>query len=196
MLYSPSLLVLETGVGRAAVTAALDWLLPTRPRFVLYAGFAGALDPALAVGDVLLADTIVDETRQEWPATWPASAPPSVRGGRLLTTAGLVATVDDKQRLGTQYGAIAVDMEAAFAAAVCADQEIPFGCIRAISDAADAPLSPALLSLLTGGRVSATRVFGAVIRKPTLVRELLRLGRDTRLAARRLAECLNEISKL
>src|SRR6516165_7528258 len=49
-------LIMETGVGRAAVGAALDWLFagPQRPQFVLYAGFAGALAPDLHVGQVVV----------------------------------------------------------------------------------------------------------------------------------------------
>lgn len=187
-----SLLVLETGIGRGAVENALGWVFaqPVRPAFILYAGFAGALDPALHVGDVLLADAVVDETGREWPATWPASfsaAPPSLRRGRLLTAAQLVTSPTEKQRLGANHHAHAVDMEAAYAADRCAQIAVPFGCMRAISDAANTAVSPALVALLSGGRVSAPRVLAALFRAPTLLGELWRLGRDTRFAARQLA---------
>jgi adenosylhomocysteine nucleosidase len=188
------LLVLETGIGRGAVENALDWVFAqaVRPAFILYAGFAGALDPALHVGDVLLADAVVDETGREWPATWPTppGAARCLRRGRLLTTAQLVASPSEKQRLRTRHHAHAVDMEAAYAADCCARQAVPFGCMRAISDAADTAVSPALVALLSGGRVSAPRVLAALLRAPTLVAELWRLGRDTRLAARQLAATL------
>jgi adenosylhomocysteine nucleosidase len=191
-----ALLVLETGVGRGAVENALDWVFaqPERPAFVLYAGFAGALDPALHVGDVLLADAVVDETGREWPATWPPSFSaglPFLRRGRLLTSTQLVTSPGEKQRLGTRHHAHAVDMESAFAANRCARQTVPFGCVRAISDAAETAVSPALVSLLSGGHVSVPRVFAALGRAPTMLGELWRLGRDTRLCARQLAASLH-----
>jgi nucleoside phosphorylase len=197
-LVGQPLLVLETGIGRCAVEAALAWLLAQAmpPRFILYAGFGGALDDALRVGDVLLADEIVDERGRRWATRWPgpaAAAPPWIRRGRLLTTAELVATAEAKQRLGARHRAQAVDMEAAHVAERCAERNIPFGCVRAISDAVDVPLSPSLVALLSGGRVSLPRVFAALIRKPMLIPEFLRLGRDTRHAALQLAAALREM---
>src|SRR6516162_9664899 len=61
-----TVLVLETGVGTGRARAALDWLLARpalanvvyRPRLVLSAGFCGALDEQLRVGDVLLATEV------------------------------------------------------------------------------------------------------------------------------------------
>jgi adenosylhomocysteine nucleosidase len=197
-LAGQSLLVLETGIGRSAVEATLAWILGESidPRFILYAGFGGALNASLGVGDVLLADEVVDEAGGLWQTLWPGSAiavPPWIRRGRLLTTAYLVATAEEKQRLGARHRAHAVDMEAAYVANICAERKIPFGCVRAISDAVDVPLSQALVALMSGGHVSLPRVFAALIRRPTLLPELLRLGRDTRRAATQLAAALREL---
>jgi adenosylhomocysteine nucleosidase len=186
------LLLIETGVGRAAVDAVLDWVLEgsRRPALVLYAGFAGALDSTLEIGDVLVADEIVDTADGRWQATWPGALS-ALRRGRLLTTSQLVATPEEKRRLGALHQALAVDMEAAHAAARCVAHRVPFACVRAISDRADAALSPALVSMLSRGRVAPLRVVAALIRRPLLIGELWRLGRDTRLAARRLSEALH-----
>jgi hypothetical protein len=89
-----------------------------------------------------------------------------------------------------------VDMEAAFAADRCARQTVPFGCVRAISDAAETAVSPALVALLSGGRVSVPRVLAALCRAPTLLGELWRLGHDTRLAARQLAASVRALVAL
>jgi adenosylhomocysteine nucleosidase len=197
-LAGQSLRVLETGIGRSAVDAALDWILGEAmpPRFLVYAGFAGALDASLRVGDVLLADEVVDEAGRRWSRFWPAAAvgiPPWIRRGRLLTTVHLVATPEAKQRLGAHHHAHAADMEAAYVAQRCAEHNIPFGCVRAVSDAIDVPLSPSLVALLSGGRVSLPRLTAALVRKPTLLPELLRLGRDSRRAARQLAAAMHEL---
>jgi adenosylhomocysteine nucleosidase len=184
--------VLETGVGRDAVQATLDRLFDhdVVPPFVVYAGFAGGLDPALRIGDVLLADTILDESGRSWPATWPSDST-GIRRGRLLTTERLLGSVADKQRLREIHQAEAVDMEAAFVAARCAERHVPFGCVRAISDTADTPLSPALVGLLSGGVLSPWRASLAAARHPALLGEFWRLARDTRWAAHQLASALH-----
>jgi hypothetical protein len=87
-------------------------------------------------------------------------------------------------------------MESAIVARCCSRRGVPFGCVRAISDRADMPLSPRLVALLSGRSVSPLRVMAAVMRTPRLVGELWRLGRDTRVAARQLGTALGELLTL
>jgi adenosylhomocysteine nucleosidase len=187
---------METGVGRRAVTAALDWLLTAvpQPRCIVYAGFAGALHPALRVGDVMVADEIIDPTGRVWQTTWPLASRPGIRRGRLFTAHRLVAEPDEKRHLADRYGADAVEMEAAHAAAQCAAHAVPFSCVRAISDTVDTALAPALVALLGGGRVSLRRLVLGLARQPTLLPQLCRLGRDTRMAAFQLSLALQAIA--
>jgi adenosylhomocysteine nucleosidase len=188
-----SFVLMETGVGRAAVAAALDWLLTTvpRPRWLLYAGFGGALDPALRIGDALIADSVIDGLGRSWSSGIPDHAWPGVKHGRLFTSDRLVGAPEDKLRLGSQFDARMVDMEAVHVAARCAQAAIPFGCVRAISDTVDTALSPALVAMLAGERVSPVRLARAIAHRPALVLELWRLGRDTRVAAGQLARVLD-----
>ena len=72
----------------------------------------------------------------------------------------MLAKVEDKRRLGTLHQAGAVDMEAATVARWCHRAQIPFGCVRAISDEAATELSPRLESLLSGEKVSWLQVGG------------------------------------
>ena len=127
-----------------------------------------------------------------WLATWPPGTGPYPRG-RLLTVASLVGRPEEKRRLGERSGAVAVDMESAAVARLCHAAGVPFGCLRVISDDVDAPLSEALLGVLGAGRVQPGRLTAAVLRRPALIAELLRLGAHTRLAARRLAAGLEEL---
>lgn len=190
-----SFVLLETGVGGAAVKSAFDWLLAAvpHPRWVVYAGFAGALDPALRIGDVLLADPVTDADARCWQTSLPVPLCSGVQSGRLFTADRLVGAADDKRRLASAHGACMVDMEAAHAAARCAAAAIPFFSLRAISDTADTSLSPALSAILVGGRVSTTGVVRALCCAPSLLPELCRLGRDTRIAARQLATALDAL---
>jgi nucleoside phosphorylase len=204
-----TVLVLETGLGPGAVEAALTWALsgppfgnvPYRPKLVLSAGFSGALRQGLRVGDLVLATEVADVEGNCWPATWPGELPPGewrppLRRGRLLTVPALVGEPRDKQALGERHDALAADMETAAVARLCHKQGVPFGCLRAISDDWDTPLSPRLVGLLKGGRVAPLRLAGALARQPSLAGELWRLARQTRTAARRLALALGEVLTL
>ena len=197
-----TVLLLETGVGIAAMEAALSWLLsgpvvdgvPFRPTLVLSAGFSGALIPGLRIGDLILADSLCDGDGALATAVTAVPHPTATyRRGRLLTVASLVGRPEEKRLLGERNGAVAVDMESAVVARLCQAAGVPFGCLRVISDEVDAPLSEALLGVLGAGRVRPGRLIAAVLRRPALIAELLRLGAHTRTAARRLAEGLEEL---
>jgi adenosylhomocysteine nucleosidase len=204
-----SVLVLETGVGRQRTEHAATWLLGRpklgnvayRPKLVLSAGFCGALQEGLRVGDVILATEVVDTAGNCWPATWPgelAAGPwrPTLHRGRLVSVPALAATPDEKRSLALDHGAVAVDMEAATLAQWCRRAEVPFGCVRAVSDEAGAALSPRLVSLVSTGRVSPWRLPLAVACSPRLVGELWRLAGHTRLAAEQLGKAVGELLTL
>ncbi len=199
-------LVLETGVGQGHTKTALEWILrpssaqgvPSRPSVILAAGFAGALHEAYSEGDVLVATDVIDPEGNRWPATWPGELPlggdcPPLHRGRLLTMPKLVATPQQKRALAAQYDAVAVDMESAAIARLCQQADVPFGCVRSISDSVHTAISPRLLSLLAGGQVSPLRLLAAFLRSPQLVGDVWRLARSTRGAADQLAKALRAL---
>jgi adenosylhomocysteine nucleosidase len=193
-IRSGRVLMLETGIGQAAASRALEWALGTavRPRLVVSAGFSGALRSTEAVGDLVLATEVVDVEGNNWAATWPEDfrGPPELKKGRLLCVPELISDPSEKQRLAERHQALAVDMESAALARASAQHGIPFAALRCISDDAQTALSPRLAGLLCGARVSAFRLAGAVARRPGILPQLLRLARDTRTAARVLAQAL------
>jgi adenosylhomocysteine nucleosidase len=204
-----TVLVAQTGVGPQPTATALDWLLdrpqlgnvPYRPRVVLSAGFAGALQPGLLVGDLVLATEVVDETGRVWPSTWPVGPlpgrwDPPLRRGRVLTTARIIGDPTQKRALGQKHEALAVDLESATVAERCSRAGVPFGCVRVVSDAVDTALSPRLVALMDGGGVSAWRVVTGVLRSPGLTGELWRLAGHTRYAADQLGKALGELLTL
>jgi adenosylhomocysteine nucleosidase len=204
-----SVLVVETGVGPANVTRVLDWLLatpkfgavPYEPSLLIFAGFAGALTDRLKIGDIVLADEIVDLHGHRWSTTWPPESldgdwTPPLHRGRFVSVDQLSGSAQEKRRLGEQHQALAVEMESAVFAERCARAGLPFACVRAISDEVDTPLSPALTTLLSGGSASPWRLLRALARHPGMLPELLRLGRDTKRASRQLGLALGELLTL
>src|SRR5207253_1642126 len=99
----------------------------------------------------------------------------------------------EKRGLADRTGADAVDMESAAIEGVCAARGVPFRAVRAVSDTVDTALSPELVRLLSGGRVSPWKAAVALAGKPSLLGEFRRLARDTKLAARNLAHALLDL---
>lgn len=195
-------LMLESGVGAESMETALRWCLsgprfcgmPYRPRLLISAGFSGALQPDLRVGDLVLATEVIDPQGNRWSAMPPAAlAGCNIASGRLLTMPELIGDPQEKRRLGRQYEALAVDMESAIAARICQEYSVPFACLRVISDDWQTALSPHLMELLRQGRVSLPRLVARMLRHPQLIGELGRLARQTRRAARNLRESLSAI---
>ncbi len=204
-----SVLALETGIGAKRAGEAVGWLLsrpelekvPFRPKVVIAAGFAGALQESLAVGDVILATEVADEAGDCWATTWPGELPPGewkppLHRGRVVSANTLVATPEAKKRLGQQHYALAVDMESATIARLCSQHGVPFGCVRVISDDAATALSPQLVPLLAHGRVSPLRLAQSIIASPSLAGELWRLAAATHKAGVQLQKALGELLTL
>lgn len=126
---------------------------------------------------------VVDDAGNRWACA-------GTGGGRLLTTAELIAGPDDKRKLGRELGADIVDMESAAVAAACLAAGVPFRSVRVVSDTVDTALAPELVQLFSGGRLSVWKVLRVLVRKPSLLGQFWRLDRDTRLAARNLAAAL------
>jgi hypothetical protein len=101
-----------------------------------------------------------------------------------------------KAELAKMHQAHVVEMEAAIVARACARNEIPFGCVRAVSDCAETSLSPRLVGLLQGGRVSPPRLVVECVRSPRLIGELWRLAGATRHASQQLGKALGELLTL
>jgi nucleoside phosphorylase len=204
-----SVLVLQIGIGPERADKAMSWLMQPakldsvslQPKVILSVGFAGATTDEYHVGDIVLADEVVNEAGEVWPTTWPGDLPPgpwqpALHRGRVLTVAKAIGDPNEKRRLGQAHGAIALDMETATVARWCARHEVPFGAVRAISDEAATTLPSRLLSLLGTGRVSPARVLRATITSPSLLPRLFRLARDTRRAATQLSRALGELLTL
>jgi adenosylhomocysteine nucleosidase len=133
-------LVAHTGIGPAAAektTAAL--LAYRRPRFLISTGFAGGLDPAPRVGDLIVAENFTDAQLRAKCRTLLA-VEPGVFFGPLASRSGAAESELEKSALARQTGALAVDMETAAIAAECQRASVPLLAVRAISDTADQAL--------------------------------------------------------
>jgi len=104
----------------------------------------------------------------------------------------MATTAQDKRRLAG--GALAVEMEAAAIADWAAAVSVPFAAARVILDSAEMPIAPDVAALSTGaGGVSPRRLLGALIRRPSIVRELLAVAAAARTCGRALSDLHREL---
>jgi adenosylhomocysteine nucleosidase len=183
------------GPGRVAAARGGNLLVAGhRPRWLVSAGFAGALSPELSRCDVLLPDEIVEPGGEIIRVDVGVNTDPggaAVRSGRLVTMDAIVRTAAEKAALRESSGAICVDMETSAVARLAAERGLRFLGARVISDDAGADLPPEILSIVgpTGGyRVGAA--VGAIWKRPSAVKEMLRLREHAHQAAERLARAL------
>lgn len=175
--------LIANGPGAALVREALSkWVTDGEQRVegIISTGLCGALDPALNVGDIVVSGDAPLESSAKF-----------VRG-EVHTVDHVVVEASDKSRLRSRTGAVAVDMEAATVARTAAEWQIPYLCVRAVSDTADHTLPLDFNRYRTArGDFSRTRIALAAIARPfTVMSQLMEFDRDCRRAADALGDFL------
>ncbi len=134
--------LVHTGVGdSAACRERLDFALRGadegigKVALVVSSGYTGALQPGLAVGDLILGENLSNPGLAANAARLLAGWP--LHSGALTTQPRVAETPAQKAALASETGALAVDMESGWIAAACAQAAIPMLCLRVVSDGSD-----------------------------------------------------------
>jgi adenosylhomocysteine nucleosidase len=115
------------GIGAEAARRATEAVIALyEPELVASVGFAGALDPALKVGEIFSPSSVIDARD--------GSSVETATGRGVLVSAANVAGVEGKAKLAESYGAQVVDMEAAAVARGAQARGVRFMAVKAISD--------------------------------------------------------------
>lgn len=129
--------VLHTGVGEKVCQRRLGrFLVDQQFDLMISAGFAGALNDKLQVGDLLLAKNFSTIELSEV-ASFFSRLP--IHKADLLTVRALIDSNNERNKIAQTSGAAAVDMETEFIAGACADHGIPLLSLRVISDTPNEP---------------------------------------------------------
>jgi len=147
---------------------------------ILSIGFCGALDPALRIGDIVISGEV------------PTVLGASFVQGDVISVDRVAFTAREKCDLRRATGAAVVEMESAAVAQKAREWDVPFGCVRVVSDIAgeDLPLDFNRYRD-ADGRFERSRIALAALGRPfTVLPRLVRLDRDCRRAAERLGEFL------
>jgi adenosylhomocysteine nucleosidase len=162
-LRGQDVVIAESGIGKVNAAALTLLLLTAGATRIIFTGVAGAVDPALAVGDLVIsrdamqydvdvgalgyAPGQVPGELLAWPADAGliALAEAACRDGgdfravtgRILSGDTFVADAAASAALHAQFAAACVEMEGAATAQVCSRAGVPFVIIRSVSDTAD-----------------------------------------------------------
>ncbi|MGD1068615.1 MAG: hypothetical protein ABSB15_00615 [Bryobacteraceae bacterium] len=183
-------LAVANGAGALRARAAVE-AAPV-PAAICNIGFCGALDESLEAGEVFVATEVRNGTR-----TYTALRP-QVPDRKKTPKSGIVVSVPRVARTALakkelrNTGAFVVEMEAAAVARASEQLNVPFYCIRVVSDLANEDFANDFNKcFMPDGRINAPRlILGACASPVRRFGELIRLSRRTALGSRNLGEFL------
>jgi adenosylhomocysteine nucleosidase len=151
---------------------------------VISTGWVGALRKELAPGKANWVAGVIDTRTGERFVT---AGPPN---NCSLVTSSRVADTAEKRRLASTYEAVLVDMEAAGVARMAQMRGIPFYCIKGISDGYNDQLPDFNRFISPGGQFKLARFMLFALLRPWYWHALIRMGENSREAARSIAQSL------
>jgi len=189
--------LVESGMGFARARRATQSLIEAHaPAWIISAGYSGALQPEIKLGDIVIGTSIVDTHGHELKIdmNMPADPEKGLHVGRLVTADKLVRKADEKSQLAEQYKALAVDLESLAVAQVSRENKTPFMAVRVISDDRATELPPEILSVVGAtGSVRWGAAIGAVWKRPGSVKEMWQLRELAQKSSEKLASFLDGI---
>lgn len=189
--------VVESGTGPARARKATHSLLDAHtPEWVLSAGFSGALRPEMRVGQIVMADSVIDADGQSLKLDLHMAADPDngLYVGPIVTARQIVRTIAEKEQLAAATGALAVDLESSAVAEVCRAAHTKFLAVRVISDDMSADLPPEVMAIFgSTGSIRAGAVAGALWKRFSSAKDMWRLREQAVTASERLATFLEGV---
>jgi adenosylhomocysteine nucleosidase len=193
-LHGKSLAVIHTGVGEAACRESLEIMFHReRFKYLISAGFAGALEKDLRVGHLLVAENFSNPRLLSSPEL--ELTDDGTFLGKLLTVRRMIESPGERETLNKKNSAAAVDMETETIASICAAHDIPMLSVRAISDTATEPFpAPAnVLFDVAKQKTDFIRLGTYLLTHPGAFSRLNAFRERVAVARKRLAETLDAI---
>lgn len=166
--------IFHTGVGEKVCRQRMARFLQDRQLDCLIsAGFAGALNDQLNVGDLLLAQNF---STVELSKTCSLLVNLPIHVANLLTVPSMIDSNEERNEIARATGAAAVDMETEFIARACAEHGVPLLSLRVISDTPCQrfPAPAHVLFNIERQRTSVVRLVLYLLRHPTRLPGLIR----------------------
>jgi len=199
-----NIILVRSGVGRQmAKDATIQIIDRFQPRTVISIGYAGAVQSGLNVGDLVIADTVIEELKgrklsPDSDLLGRAIGIPSPDGlkmvvGGLLTVDTVIHTSAIKQELGEKHYVQAVEMETSAIAEVAEENGLPWLSLRVISDRLDQELIDSSSFLGSDGEVSTLKAGWYVLTHPGSIKNAMLLRNQTQVATQVMTHFLSDL---
>lgn len=164
-LHGKEIVTAVCGIGKvAAAMCAQTMILKYAPERIINTGVGGSLSEKLAIGDVAVAESLVQHDMDTSPLGDPVGLISGINVinipcdekvvgtlincveslGGIKALRGVIASGDQfiadaakKEYIKSNFNAVVCEMEGASIAQVCFTNGVPFGVVRAVSDCAD-----------------------------------------------------------
>jgi len=199
------IVLVRTGMGKECALDSLKKVLSRMyPALVLSIGYAGGLDLKLNVGDLVIADKVleinqansfaksftINPEQQDLFYVLTSQEQLTIYKGTLLTVNQVIADSSAKQELGSSHKALAVDMETSSLIAHCIEKKIPLISVRAISDTMKQSLINTNSFIDKEGRVSKIKAGWYVVTHPNSIKSFISLRSQSQKATSNLTEII------
>ena len=205
IFLTDDIILIYSGAGAENARKAAELAVSKGATKLMSWGCAAALSPDLKMGDLVLADSLLNSDGVEMPvnATWHQHAK-MVLGlevaaykGALFNSNTVVSTAGAKQEIFTKTGAIALDMESGAIAQVAQHYALPFLAIRTIADPSSMDLPNAVLKALNeNGEIEITKIIASLVFNPKEIPHLIQLGQYFQLAKKTLSTVAKKLPEV
>ncbi len=188
-IAAKKIIVLHTGVGSQECEERLTELLRrNKPSVIVSSGFCGGTSDELKPCDLVIAENFSDADLTKHAR----EILDGVVTGKIFSADRLIDPAADRYAIGREQGAIAIDMETATIARVCASFAVPMITLRVISDspAAPFPAPPEVLFDIETQRTKLSSLFVHLVRNPKAVAQLADFSKRITLVKTKLADAL------
>ena len=201
-----NIVLVRSGVGQHRAEDAVHQIIDHfKPKVLISTGYAGAVQPEMNVGDLLIADSIMEADdkggRKYFPdPNWlnrarSITSPEGTKAvvGGLLTVNTVIHDPTTKRELGSNYCVQAVEMETSAIARVAGNKGLPLLSVRVISDGIDQELLDSSSFLGSDGEISTLKAGWYVLTHPGSLKSALSLRAQTQFATQILTKFLSDL---
>ena len=184
-----NLVLICAGIGAEPARRAAEAIIALyAPQMIYSAGFTGALDPKLKVGDVIVPRRVVNASD--------GSNIDTGQGEGVLVSFASVASPEQKAKLAHSHAAQAVEMEAAAVAQAARARGVRFAAVKVISDESNLALPPMERFISPNGQFRMGRFMAFTFLRPWWWRTAVRLARNSACASDALCDWLGHLTEV
>ena len=193
--------IIWVGNKRGSAYTQANTLAKNGCKILISFGFAGALDPELSAGDLVIPKSVTDEEgniftndyKMHQKLSSHLSNKLKITVGKLFGSETIIWDADEKNRLFNQYNTKIVDMESLGVAQAAAENDCYFLIVRAVSDTAYQSLpKESLKSINLNNDIKIINILIDLAKNLDELPSLFRLAQNSRKAH----ICLRNVAKL